>query len=707
MMGRWSRLQCQLHRVLWVVFMVYLQSYNGLSINLDGVALLEFRSRVEIDPYGAFEDWIPGDDNPCNWSGIHCLDGRVAMLNLQGLSLKGMLSPELGKLTHLRALVLYKNNFSGVIPREMGRLTMLEILDLRDNNLTGEIPEEIGKILSLKHLLLCNNSFDGFMPSFLEKLHLLSELQVGDCPLLEMEVGIGCLSRKLGHCLWQRSLKKPRKANLFMMPHKGKFLEFLGMLTFKPRTSPGTEKEYGHMVPYFKENENDYVNLARRRLLQEASNLPAVTPNIAPSKGIVIVSSSGSGSFPAIPHPKSANSRPVLPSVIPVNNSATSILSAGSAAKPSNSMENDSKGTGTTWEYVLVLPGAALLITIAAGMLVMFRAHARTAVGPWKTGLSAQLQKAFIAGVPKLNRTELEAACEDFSNIIETLPDRTVFKGTLSSGVEIAVVSTAVKSSKDWSKSAEMLFQKKIDTLSRVNHKNFMNLLGYCEADEPFMRMMAFEYAPNGTLYEHLHVKELEHLDWGVRMRIIMGIAYCLQYMHHEVNPPVVHPNLRSNAIFLTDDYAAKIAEIGFWKEVAAKGKLTEEDDRSISESPSTHPGCNVYDFGILLLEIISGKHPYSEEENSFLSWASEYLNDKCGISNMTDPTLKSFKNNELHIVCRVIQDCIHPDPKKRPTMKEITAKLREVLAISPESATPRLSPLWWAELEILTVEAS
>lgn len=122
--------------------------------------------------------------------------------------------------------------------------------------------------------------------------------------------------------------------------------------------------------------------------------------------------------------------------------------------------------------------------------------------------------------------------------------------------------------------------------MSRINHKNFVNLIGYCEEDEPFNRMMVFEYAPNGTLFEHLHGKdlksvfsyqdlvglvsslttsssscsdkEMEHLDWSARMRIIMGTAYCLQYMH-ELNPPIAHCKLGSSGIYLTDDYAAKV----------------------------------------------------------------------------------------------------------------------------------------------------
>lgn len=54
-------------------------------------------------------------------------------------------------------------------------------------------------------------------------------------------------------------------------------------------------------------------------------------------------------------------------------------------------------------------------------------------------------------------------------------------------------------------------------------------------------------------------VKEVEHLDWNARIRVIMGTAYCLQYMHHDLNPPVAHSNLNSGAIYLTDDYAAKV----------------------------------------------------------------------------------------------------------------------------------------------------
>lgn len=136
-------------------------------------------------------------------------------------------------------------------------------------------------------------------------------------------------------------------------------------------------------------------------------------------------------------------------------------------------------------------------------------------------------------GVPKLKLSELETACEDFSNIIgSTSSDATIYKGTLSTGSEIAVLSVARGSLQDWSKDLETQFQEKviidsirisfssllsplvktrynlamqIQRLSQVDHKNFLNIIGYCHEDEPFNRMLVFEYAPYGSLFEHLH----------------------------------------------------------------------------------------------------------------------------------------------------------------------------------------------------------
>ncbi|XP_077252228.1 leucine-rich repeat protein kinase family protein isoform X2 [Tasmannia lanceolata] len=672
MMVSWN----QMHRVLLVVLVLHLQIQESWSINDEGLALLEFRARVETDPYGALSNWNPDDTDPCMWSGVNCVDGEVEMLDLKELSLEGTLGCELGKLRNLRAIILYKNRFFGIIPKEIAGLTMLEVLDLRGNRLSGKIPVEIGDMQSLKHVLLCDNNFHGMLPEF-RKLNMITKLQY-DQKLTSS------ISRKLGN--WFKFGKGSSH------DHKEKCYDNLSRLT----------------ESYIAHNVHLLQTAGRRRLLEESHNLAATPVSGAIPDEITTIPSLGTGSFPAIPNSPNKNGKEKqlpAPTLLSSAN-PTSILKPHANTSPTNNENNVSKGS-ERWKYVFVLPAGAFLLTVAAAMIFMCRSRGVATIGPWKTGLSGQLQKAFVTGVPKLNRGELETACEDFSNIIGTYPHFTLFKGTLSSGVEIAVASTSVPSAKDWSRRSEVHFRKKIDTLSRVNHKNFVNLLGYCEEDEPFLRMMVFEYAPSGLLSEHLHVKEVEHLDWAARMRIVMGVAYCLQYMHHELNPPAVHSNLQSRSICLTDDFAAKILEYSFWKDFVAKGKISRDEDADPSELPSTDTESNVYSFGMLLLEIISGKLPYSEEQGSLANWAAEYLNDKRSISYLIDPTLKSFKNNELDVICEVIQECIDPESRQRPTMKEITAKLRQVLGISPDAATPRLSPLWWAELEILSVEAS
>ncbi|CAL4948202.1 unnamed protein product [Urochloa decumbens] len=626
------------------------------AVNFEGLALLKFQSRVEEDPYGAMAGWSPHDADPCSWDGVRCVDGRVVMLNLKDLSLRGTLGSELGTLKHLRALVLSNNLFTGPIPKELSALAMLEVLDLSNNNLSGEVPQEITEMQSLKHLLLFNNSFRW--------------------PLIQNSYGNFDQENDFD------TYDNLGRGNVNQRAENG----------FESGSSSEEDKKdtsnLSAQLPSQYAERNPASQFGKRRLLQD-SNLAAPSAN-APVPAVP-VPSTGTGSFSAF-GPNSAPSPAVNPPMSPP------IVPSATTEVPKRSIK---------WLYAIVLPLVGLLLIGISCMILLCRNKSGKTIGPWKTGLSGQLQKAFVTGVPKLQRSELEGACEDFSNIVASYPQYTVYKGTLSSGVEIAVVSTMITSSKDWSKYSEGRLRKKIDSLSRINHKNFINLLGYCEEEDPFMRMMVMEYAPNGTLYEHLHVEGFDPIDWNGRMRIIMGVAYCTQHMH-ELNPPVTHPEIKSSAILLSEDGAAKMADMSVWHEVYSRGNMPKDDDFVDHHEPvPADIAGNVYSFGLLMLEIISGKPPYSEQKGSLANLALECIRDNRSMSCLLDPNLKDHKEKDLEIICELVQDCIQSDPKKRPTMREVTTRLREVLSISPEAATPRLSPLWWAELEILSVEAS
>ncbi|KAK8641598.1 hypothetical protein V6N13_010992 [Hibiscus sabdariffa] len=656
---RWGFKWFRFRMMFMLVLSLFDQNMSfSSSLNGEGLALLRLRERVVSDPFGGLSNWKEndGDINPCSWFGVECSDGNVVILNLKDLRLVGSLGPEVGKLRILR-----NNSFSGSIPNEIGELKELEVLDLGYNNFSGPFPPDLGNNLSLTKLLLDNNEFLGSLPPELHGVKMLSELQVDENQLTNIAaVRPSCKSRDFPQnnaqprdiALWRRlqqlvDLSKAHKAK-----RRASRPSIPPTVATNPLSSPSMSPSPSPLSPFI-----------------SPLGSPFLSPSPSPSNNFLTPSSSPSPSPALAPTP--ALPLPVDPPVYISKPPQSHTGPTDSPASTPSQIEDESK-----------------VVTVK----------------PWATGLSGQLQKAFVTGVPKLKRSELEAACEDFSNIIGTFSDGTVYKGTLSSGVEIAVTSTAVASCEDWSRNLETQFRNKIDALSKVNHKNFVNLIGYCEENVPFTRMMVFEYAPNGTLFEHLHIREAEHLDWGMRLRIAMGIVYCLEHMH-QLTPPIAHRNLQSCSVYLTEDYAAKISDFSFLNNATAS--KVGSDTMEVLESQPVDAESNVYSFGVILFEMITGRIPYSVDNGSAADWASDYLKGDQPLKEMVDPTLKFFKEDELKGLFEVIKTCVNPDPKERPTMREIAAKLKEITAVGPDGATPKLSPLWWAELEILSTEAS
>jgi serine/threonine protein kinase len=193
-------------------------------------------------------------------------------------------------------------------------------------------------------------------------------------------------------------------------------------------------------------------------------------------------------------------------------------------------------------------------------------------------------------------------------------------------------------------------------------------------------------------------VREAEKLDWMARLRISMGIAYCLEHMH-QLNTPVVPRNFDSTTIYLTDDFAAKISDLEFWSDTKGHNSIN-GDHTSSSDLESI-----VRKYGIVLLEILTGRAPNSEDDGPLEHWASRYFDGQMGLEELIDPSMGSFPTDAARALCEVVRSCIDPDPNKRPRMAEVAARMREITALGPDGATPKVSPLWWAELEIMSSE--
>ncbi|OMO79494.1 hypothetical protein CCACVL1_13636 [Corchorus capsularis] len=647
---------------MWVE-MRTLNTVNFLSH--DVWALTTFKEGIYEDPHLVLSNWNALDADPCAWSGITCNMERqhVIKINISGSSLKGFLSPEMGQITYLQELTLSQNNLIGTIPKELGMLKFLKVLDLGMNQLTGPIPPELGNLTSVMKINLQSNGLTGSLPAELGNLKYLEELRLdrnklqGTVPADSGSAftskihGMYASGSNLTGLCRSSQLKVVDISYNFLVGSIPKCLEYLPSTSFQ-----------GNCLQ---------VKDAKQRPSEECGGVLPVKSHQAPS---------------------------------PKHRPAAATAKHQKASKPA-------------WLLALeIVTGTMVGSLFLVALLTAFqRCNNKSAIIiPWKKSgsekdhVTVYIDSELLKDVTRYSRQDLEVACEDFSNIIGSSPDSLVYKGTMKGGPEIAVISLCIKE-EHWTGYLELYFQREVADLARLNHDNTGKLLGYCRESTPFSRMLVFEYASNGTLYEHLHYGEGSQLSWTRRMRIILGIARGLKYLHSELDPPFTISELSSNAVYLTEDFSPKLVDFESWKAILAR---SEKNSGSIGsngaicllpnslEKRHLDIQGNIYAFGVLLLEIISGRPPFCKDRGCLIDWAKDYLELPEVMSYIVDPDLKHFTFDDLKVICEVISLCIHPDSSRRPSMQEISLMLESKIDTSI-SVELKASSLAWAELAL------
>lgn len=299
---------------------------------------------------------------------------------------------------------------------------------------------------------------------------------------------------------------------------------------------------------------------------------------------------------------------------------------------------------------------------------------------------------------------EIQKATKNFSPSLEVGQGGfgTVYRGVLDDGTVVAV-KRAKQSVFDKHLGAEFLAERR--TLARVEHLNLVRFMGYLEYEDE--RILVVEYVPNGTLREHLDCLNGTCLDLGARLDIAIDVAHAVTYLHMYTDHPIIHRDIKSSNILLTENFRAKVADFGF-----ARLGATEADATHVSTQVKGTAGyldpeylktyqltekSDVYSFGVLLVELVSGRRPIEpkRESNERLTtrWAmKKFMNGDAIL--VLDPNLPEnpATNLALEKILELSLQCLAPTRQNRPSMKicaeilwSIRRDFRELLSSSDE----------------------
>ncbi|KAK1578536.1 hypothetical protein Q3G72_031022 [Acer saccharum] len=287
-----------------------------------------------------------------------------------------------------------------------------------------------------------------------------------------------------------------------------------------------------------------------------------------------------------------------------------------------------------------------------------------------------------------LNDIERATKSFDASRIIGEGGFGVVYRGTLEDGREVAV-----KVLKRDDRHGGREFLAEVEMLGRLHHRNLVKLIGICI--ESHFRCLVYELVPNGSLESHLHGVDNVNgpLDWDARMKIALGAARGLAYLHEDSSPRVIHRDFKSSNILLEHDFTPKVSDFGL-----ARAAL-DEGNKHISTHVMGTFGylapeyamtghllvkSDVYSYGVVLLELLTGRKPvdFSQPpgQENLVAWARPLLTSKEGLETIIDPIIKSNISFDIIVkVAAIASMCVQPEVSHRPFMGEVVQALKLV----------------------------
>ncbi|KAK4764665.1 hypothetical protein SAY86_025755 [Trapa natans] len=227
-----------------------------------------------------------------------------------------------------------------------------------------------------------------------------------------------------------------------------------------------------------------------------------------------------------------------------------------------------------------------------------------------------------------------------------------------------------------------------VNLLGDLVHPNLVKLIGYCFEDD--QRLLVYEFMSRGSLENHLFRRVLP-LPWSMRLKIALGAAKGLAFLHEEAERPVIYRDFKTSNVLLDADYNAKLSDFGLAKD-GPEGDKTHVSTRVMGTYGYAAPEyvmtghltskSDVYSFGVVLLEMLTGRRSVDKNrpngEHNLVQWARPHLGESRSFYQLIDPRLEGhFSVKGAQKAARLAAHCLSRDPKSRPLMSEVIEALK------------------------------
>ncbi|KAG8388557.1 hypothetical protein BUALT_Bualt02G0137800 [Buddleja alternifolia] len=605
-------------------------------------------------------------------------------------NLSGAIPPEIGNCSSLIRFRASENKLTGNLPGDIGRLKNLNFLDLGLNRLSGVIPVEISGCRNLTFLDLHSNSISGNLPGNLNQLVNLQFLDVSE-NMIE-----GTLSSSLGSLTSLTKLILAKNRLSGSIPSQLSSCSRLQLLDLSSNDLEGQIPASLGSIPALEISLNlswnklsggipeEFTSLDRLGVLDISHNhLSGNLHYLADLQNLVVLNISDNNFSGHVPDTPFFTKIPL--SVLAGNSELCFSGTKCSGDKGSSTR----RGKAARVAMVVLLCTAGVLLLTALYIILGGKMWVRRARndneddmelgGPWEVTVYQKLDLS-ISDVAK---------CLTAGNMIGQGRSGVVYRAIIPMGPTIAV--KRFRSSEKYSATT---FSSEITTLARIRHRNIVKLLGW--GANRNTKLLFYDYLPNGTLGALLHEGRGERVEWEIRFKIALGVAEGLAYLHHDCIPPILHRDIKTHNILLGDRYEPCLADFGlarfiedettgsfsaspqfagsygyFAPEYASMLKITEKSD--------------VYSYGVVLLEIITGKKPVDPsfpEEQHVIQWVRDHLKSKRDPVDIIDKKLQGHPDTQIQEMLQALGIallCTSNRPEDRPTMKDVVALLKEI----------------------------